>query len=217
MRDEYKKFTDERNGRTYYYLTIRGKNSKGEQDSVTVMAENLNIGTMIFYDDDQANDSKIERYCYDDDTTNCDRYGALYQWAEMMQLPSECNTKSCADLIQPNHQGICPDGWRLLTQEDLYIIYNADGNTHGIAGVRSSYGFNGFNSTGYSLVGAGAVSDRRCQGIKDYAYWFYPEEYDEDPDSKAYLSATSRTGTGLNLYRDLKTFGLSVRCTKLEE
>ena len=218
MRDEYKKFTDERNGRTYYYLTIRGKNSKGKPDSVTVMAENLNVGTMIFYDDDQANDSKIERYCYDDDTTNCDRYGALYQWAEMMQLPSECNTKSCADLIQPNHQGICPDGWRLLTQEDFYIVINADGNTHGIAGVRSSYGFNGFNSTGYSLVGAGYVWDRRLKNINVATYWYYPEEGNEGYVEKYALAiGVNDTDTGAMVFSQLKTHGFSVRCTKLEE
>ena len=45
-------------------------------------------------DKDMADDSKVERYCYDNDTINCDRYGGLYQWAEMMKLPSECNTKS---------------------------------------------------------------------------------------------------------------------------
>ena len=214
--DEYKQFTDERNGRNYYYITIRGKNSKGEADSVTVMAENLNIGTMIYYDDYQTDDSKIERFCYNDDTTNCDRYGALYQWAEMMQLPSRCNTESCAGLIQENHQGICPDGWRLLTQEDFYIVMHADNNEHGIEDVRSNV-FGGYNYTGYSLVGAGVVADRKCQGIVEYAYWYYPDEYEEDSDSRAYLSATSRSGTGANLYRDLKTNGLSVRCVKLEE
>ena len=214
--DEYKQFTDERNGRSYYYITIRGKNSKGEADSVTVMAENLNIGKMITYVKDQADDTTIERYCYDRDTTNCDRYGGLYQWAEMMQLPSRCNTESCAGLIQENHQGICPDGWRLLTQEDFYIVMHADNNEHGIEDVRSNV-FGGYNYTGYSLVGAGVVADRKCQGIVEYAYWYYPDEYEEDSDSRAYLSATSRSGTGANLYRDLKTNGLSVRCVKLEE
>ena len=217
MRDEYKKFTDERNGRTYYYLTIRGKNSKGEQDSVTVMAENLNIGKMVGITKDQADDATIERYCYDRDTTNCDRYGGLYQWAEMMQLPSECNTKSCADLIQPNHQGICPDGWRLLTQEDFYIVINADGNTHGIAGVRSTYGFNGFNSTGYSLVGAGYVWIRRLSGIKEGTYWYYPEEDSANPDTKAVADAADAHLDYLIESKSSKLNGLSVRCTKLEE
>ena len=218
--DEYKQFTDERNGRSYYYITIRGKNSKKEVDSVTVMAENLNIGKMIGSGLDQANDTLIERYCYDRDTTNCDRYGGLYQWAEMMQLPSRCNTESCADLIQENHQGICPDGWRLLTQEDFYIVLHADGNTHGIAGVRSSYGFNGFNSTGYSLVGAGYVWNRKLTRIGEATYWYYPEEgsYSEDGEviSTAFVASTSRSGEYLSEQETLKTQGLSVRCVKMD-
>ena len=215
LKTDYKTFVDERNGRSYYYLTIRGKNSKGEPDSVTVMTENLNIGTMIFYDDDQANDSKIERYCYDDDTTNCDRYGALYQWAEMMQLPSECNTKSCADLIQPNHQGICPDGWRLLTQDDFYIVLHSDNLKHGIEDVRAG-SFGGYNYTGYSLVGAGYVWIRRLSGIKEGTYWYYPEEDSANPDTKAVVDAADAHLDYLIESKSSKLNGLSVRCVMVE-
>lgn len=150
----YKKFTDARNGRSYYYLTINGKDKDGNSASVTVMAENLNIGAMVDGKKEQDDDSKIERYCYDNDTTNCDKYGGLYQWAEMMQLPSRCNTKSCADLIKPNHQGICPKGWRLLAEDDFYIILHADGNRHGAEDVRAT-SFGGYNYSGYSLLGGG--------------------------------------------------------------
>ena len=104
----YKQFTDTRNGRSYYYITITSDYSG---KSVTVMAENLNIGKMVPGADDQNNDNEIERYCYKNDTTKCDEFGGLYQWAEMMQLPSRCNTESCADLIKENHRGICPEGW----------------------------------------------------------------------------------------------------------
>ena len=105
--DVYKTFTDPRNGRSYYYYTaVSSKTGK----SVTVMAENLNIGEMVLGENDQNDDTKIERYCYNNDTTNCDKYGGLYQWAEMMQLPSRCNTESCSDWIEAQHQGICPDG-----------------------------------------------------------------------------------------------------------
>ena len=139
----YKQFTDKRNGRKYYYLTINGENKDGQAASVTVMAENLNIGEMVDGAKDQSNDSKIERYCYENDESNCEEFGGLYQWAEAMQLPSECNTKSCADLIQPNHRGICPDGWRLLTYDDFYIVVHADGNRHGVEDVRAM-GFGGY-------------------------------------------------------------------------
>ena len=216
--DQYKTFVDERNGRSYYYITIRGKNSKGEADSVTVMAENLNIGKMIGSGLDQANDTLIERYCYDRDTTNCDRYGGLYQWAEMMQLPSRCNTESCADSIKPNQQGICPDGWRLLTRDDFYIVLHADNNKYGIKGVRSEV-FGGQNSTGYSLVGAGYVWDRRLQGLKSSTAWFYPEEGREGyVEGYALAMGANNTETEASeVFSQLKTNGFSVRCVKLEE
>ena len=210
----YQKFLDSRNGRSYYYLTINGKNGA----SVTVMAENLNIGEMVNGDKDQTNDSKIERYCYDNDTTKCDKYGGLYQWAEMMNLPFECNSKSCADSIKPNHQGICPDGWRLLTYDDLVVILKADGNEHGIEGARAQ-GFGGYNTTGYSLVGAGL---RRPTGeFKDClgkeTYWYYPGEILVDGEMFVLGSNTSYSDNsiyGPSNFNYTKLEGRSVRCVK---
>ena len=152
---DYVKFTDPRDKREYYYIQISGKDTAGKAASIKVMAENLNVGEMVKGKRNQEDDTKIERYCYDNDTTNCNMYGGLYQWAEMMQLPFECNTKSCANLIKPNHQGICPNGWRLLTYNDYYIVVHADDNMDGVKGTRSAYHFGGSNDSGYSLVGAG--------------------------------------------------------------
>ena len=104
-----------------------------------------------------------------------------------------------------------------LTQEDFYIVINADGNTHGIAGVRSSYGFNGFNSTGYSLVGAGYVWNRRLSGIKEGTYWYYPEEDSANPDTKAVADAADAHLDYLIESKSSKLNGFSVRCAKLEE
>lgn len=210
----YKTFTDSRNGRSYYYMEFKGVNRQGDSATVTAMAENLNIGEMVAGDKDQADDSKVERYCYDNDTINCDRYGGLYQWAEMMKLPSECNTKSCADSIKPNHQGICPDDWRLLTYDDFVVILNSNGNNHGIEGVRSTFGFGGYNTTGYSLVGAGYNWNYGFKNIGEAVYWFYPEE---DADSPATKASDSFTGQSLNSfakYSTKKINGFSVRCVK---
>ncbi|MCQ2106047.1 MAG: hypothetical protein MJZ26_09665 [Fibrobacter sp.] len=208
----YKSFVDERTGRSYYYITITGKDTSHKVNTVTVMAENLNIGEMVRGRKNQEDDSKIERYCYDNDTTYCDKYGGLYQWAEMMALPSRCNTESCADLIKENHQGICPDGWRLLTYNDMYTIVHADGNNHGVEGVRS-VPFGGYNTTGYSLVGAGYLWDKRFVNVNTITYWYYPEE---GIPTRGRVSSTSDTGTGFELSAVDKTNGLSVRCVKLE-
>ncbi len=210
----YRKFTDRRNGRSYFYLTINGTNKDGEAASVTVMAENLNIGEMVSGDKDQSNDSKIERYCYENDTANCDEYGGLYQWAEAMQLPSECNTKSCADQIKPNHRGICPEGWRLLTYDDFYIVVHADGNRHGVEDVRAM-GFGGYNYSGYSLIGAGYNWGYKFRNLNETTYWFYPEEGSLDKPA-ALSGSQSKSSTGNASQSVYKTHGMSIRCVMAE-
>jgi len=63
-------------GKVYHTVTI------GNQ---TWMKENLNVGTMIDSTKDQANNGIIEKYCFENDTANCNKYGGLYEWAEAVQ------------------------------------------------------------------------------------------------------------------------------------
>ena len=224
--NRYKTFVDPRNGRSYYYITIPGRvfkemgaNGKAiwTEDTVTVMAENLNVGKMVLGEDDQNDDGAIERYCYNNDTTYCDEFGGLYQWAEMMQLPSRCNTESCSDLILPNHQGICPDGWRLFTYNDYRIVRFSEGNEeHGVAGLRSGYRFNGYNTTGFSLVGAGYRSEeKKFENLNEYAFWFFPTEKASEKAYVGLISITNDDGISESDW-SIKQEGLSVRCVKLE-
>lgn len=212
----YKQFTDPRNGRSYYYYTaISSKTGR----KVTVMAENLNIGEMVPGENDQNDDTKIERYCYNNDTTNCDKYGGLYQWAEMMQLPSRCNTESCYKKIRRDHQGICPEGWRLFTWDDYEIIrdYN-DKYGDGIKGLRSQC-FHGNNASGFSLIGGGLrTEDGVFEELNTFATWFRPEEYMDDKEVRAHhtiISSLVDDPVKQN-GRELKVKGFSVRCTKIE-
>ena len=210
----YKKFTYE--GRSYYYLTINGENQDGKAASVTVMAENLNVGEMVDGNKDQNDDSKIERYCYDNDTTNCVEYGGLYQWAEMMGFNDSCNTKSCAHLIQENHQGICPDGWRLLTYDDMYVVVHANGNRNGVADIRSM-GFGGFNYSGYGLIGAGLRKNGEFNGLETSTYWFYPIEnaqYAYRAKSNSMWKDDDKPG--IDMANQDKSSGVSVRCVMAE-
>lgn len=214
----YKQFTDPRNGRSYYYYTaVSSKTGR----KVTVMAENLNIGEMVPGENDQNDDTKIERYCYNNDTTNCDKYGGLYQWAEMMQLPGSCNTESCSDWIETQHQGICPDGWRLFTWRDFEIIrdYN-DQYGDGVKGLRSQC-FHGNNASGFSLIGGGVrFENGTFKNLTDAVFWTYPQEQEYDVTLFAYsafvsVNSDDNTGTQKNR-RGEKSNGYSVRCVKIE-
>ncbi len=90
--------------------TDRGGNNYTivEIGSQTWMAENLNVGTRINGSVTQTDSSgNFQKYCYDDNDTNCTVYGGLYQWNEAMRYKTT-----------PGGQGICPIGWHLPTSAE---------------------------------------------------------------------------------------------------
>lgn len=97
-------FTDTRDSKAYTTILI------GDQ---CWMAENLSIGTRIDGNEVQTNNSIIEKYCYDNNNSNCDVYGGLYQWDEMMQYS-----------ISSGAQGICPAGWHIPTEDEWNTLNN---------------------------------------------------------------------------------------------
>jgi uncharacterized protein (TIGR02145 family) len=73
------------------------------------LKENLNIGIKInaLSVNNQANNDTIEKFCYNDLESNCDIYGGIYQWHEMMSYTS------ASDANPSGRQGICPAGWHI--------------------------------------------------------------------------------------------------------
>ena len=216
LSDKYKTFTDTRNGRVYYYLTIVGRDTNNVKDSIQVMAQNLNIADVTLkVGENMTNDDKIERYCYDDDTTNCDRYGGLYQWAEALQLPSRCNTESCASLIQPNHQGICPDGWRMMNANDFRIALTSTDDFAN--GLRSGYYFSGSNKSGLSLTGSGRYFHQKgYEDLDEAFYMYYPVEYVFGDVIRGSMQYVTRYENNVGPGGLEKYCALSVRCVKLK-
>jgi len=106
-------FTDARDGKSYNTVQI------GAQ---CWMGQNLNIGTRINGLEDQTDNDIIEKYCYDDSELNCNTYGGLYQWNEMMQY-----------IYLPGEQGICPDGWHNPTDDEWSALVSFLGG-EGVAG-----------------------------------------------------------------------------------
>lgn len=219
----YKKYVDKRDGQDYYYIKIKGKKQNGYPDSVTVFAENLRYGNTVSGDHDQIDDKNIEKYCYDNDSLCCEMYGGLYQWAEAMGLSSECNTKSCAHLISnpSNHQGICPDGWRLMTYNDYYIIVHS--TEYLSVGMRSQYTFQGMNNSGFSGTGAGYRQSSKKQFAARLRVmgWYYPGEMEEDGVIYPRKGSLSTTKDGWQTEdaaaNDTKLDGYSVRCVMVNQ
>lgn len=173
------------------------------------MAENLNIGTMIQGNVNMTNNNVIQKYCYDNDPANCDIYGGLYQWNEMMQYTTTQGV-----------QGICPTGWHVPTFGEwtaLEAVMPSPDKGSRLAGNallwnngaldQSQY----FGESGFKILAGGVnfVSYFDNQNIFSYSY-----------------SSSTNGGWALmiNLYYDLteidplhnadKTYGCSVRCVQ---
>jgi uncharacterized protein (TIGR02145 family) len=112
--------TDVRDGQKYPTVQIA---------SQCWMARNLNVGVYreSAYDgtihSELTDNGIIEKFCLDNDTNLCNRYGGLYSWDEMMAY-SEI----------PGSAGICPPtgGWFVPTDDDWKILEGSLDSTYGV-------------------------------------------------------------------------------------
>ncbi len=91
--------------------------------------ENLNVGTRINGLTFQTNNGTIEKYCYNNLESNCDIYGGLYQWNEVMQYTTV-----------PGVQGICPAGWHIPTSGEWTTLINFVGGNQFAGGALKEAG-----------------------------------------------------------------------------
>jgi len=165
------------------------------------LKENLDIGSMILLNQDATNNSVIEKWCYNNDTSNCTKYGGLYQWNEVMQY-----------VTTPGAQGICPSGWHIPTLEEystLALAVNNDGNTLKAIGQGTENGV-GTNTSGFSALEAGWSSGPTLSTNTDF---WSSTEYNSDNVYHMGLSYATNFIYLADNYKS-KKFGFSVRCVK---
>ena len=173
------------------------------------MAENLNVGTRIDGVNAQANNSTIEKYCYNDIETNCDTYGGLYQWDEMMQYVSTQGT-----------QGICPSGWHIPSDADWTVLTTYLGGVVVAGGMMKDTGTvywaapntGATNSSGFTgLPGGFRYSNGSFYDLGFYGYWWSSTEYS---GTLAWYRNLGYDYGQVGRYNYGKSSGFSVRCLK---
>ncbi|MCL2182753.1 MAG: InlB B-repeat-containing protein [Chitinispirillia bacterium] len=174
-------FTDNRDGKSYRTVKIGGN---------VWMAENLNTRDHIWGDS----------WCYDNDNSNCEKYGRLYDWEAAVR-------------------DACPVGWRLPDNQDWNDLVETAGG-YITAGNRLKsqtdwVEYSGISSTdeyGFSALPGGSRDPRgNFHNAGSYGYWWSATEY----------------GTTLAWYRRMyynydyvnedsndKSNGFSVRCVE---
>jgi len=83
--------------------------------------ETVKIGTQTWFQGNLNYEVEGSK-CYNNDPANCEKYGRLYNWAMAMDLPSSCNTRSCASSINAKHRGVCPNGWHIPSDADWNVL-----------------------------------------------------------------------------------------------
>ncbi|MCL1957644.1 MAG: fibrobacter succinogenes major paralogous domain-containing protein [Fibromonadales bacterium] len=187
--------------------------------SQTWMAENLNYaapGSKC-----GGNDKELK----DKNTSICDTYGRLYNWATAMDLPANCNFNSCA--IGAKHRGICPIGWHIPSDDDwntLIKIVNpscsdnedCDGagtDLKATSGWTSSNGVpSGSNKHGFSaLPGGFGYSDNNFSSVGNDGNWWSSSEFSSD---YAYSRRMNYYNKTVNYSNGEKSYFFSVRCVQ---
>lgn len=184
------------------------------------MKENLDIGVAVAGNTNQANNGVIEKYCYNNDPANCNNFGGLYQWGEMMQYS-----------VVPGSRGICPDGWHIPTDEEWKIlegyvdsqysvgdpIWNSVGWRGNDAGSRlkTTSGWitnNGTNAFGFSALPAGyRLPNGSFSSLNSYGSFWSSSEF---ATNTSYYRSLFHFFANIERNDSNKLYGYSVRCAR---
>lgn len=155
-------------------------------------------------------------FCPEGDSRNCKRLGRLYSWAEA--------------------KTVCPEGWRLPTNEDFaqILAQSLDGNPGAVsneagAKLKSRDGWfkkgNGTDDFGFNALPAGyrgaiskaddgTISGGKFDGIGGYAYFWSATEDPENPESNAYYLFLAFNSKSASVNSFSKNDYRSVRCVQ---
>jgi uncharacterized protein (TIGR02145 family) len=163
-------------GNTYAIVQI-GIGKSGVQ---TWMAQNLNVGVLINDTLDPINNGIIEKWCYNDSVNNCNTYGGLYHWMEMMQYDTTEGV-----------QGICPSGWHIPTDAEWTMLTDYLGGLDFAAFKMRETGTAHWlppneyanNSSGFTALGGGFKHlIVGFSSLTNYAYFWTSSFLDTDYD-----------------------------------
>jgi len=185
------------------------------------LKQNLNIGTMIPGLFSQTDNDTIEKYCHSDDPVNCELYGGLYQWDEMMIYTTG-----------EGAQGICPEDWHIPTDEEWKQLEGEVDSQYGYPDpewdtvdyrgynvgyrLKSDTGWlnnnNGNDYFGFCALPAGSrFVDGLFYGYEKYTgLWSSTEG--ENPDNTWYRYMEDIPYFKVARYPRIQTMGRSVRC-----
>lgn len=155
--------------------------------------------------------------CYDGDTANCQVYGHLYSWTEVMGVSSTYDSTSLNAKLPA--QGICPTGWHVPSDAELRTLAryvdSATSSTKLKAVAGWSKSGNGTDVYGFRALPAGSILGGLEGGSSNHVG--YTADFWSSSDTSAsfawsqYLRYDNARGTR-NF--SIKSAGNSLRCVE---
>lgn len=192
----YGTMTDPRDGKTYKTIEFNGQ---------TWMAENLN-----FSDSSIVPLLEGHNTCYHEKESECELMGRLYSRDAAMNSSSCAFGRSCS-LGDGTIQGICPDGWHVLTYSEAQNLVNYVESDEDK--IRSHYGWGasavGTNDYGLSFVATGSWEAGNYDSRGGFSYtWTYYNGY-----SNQYYLLVKYNDVSISSYSSKEVY-FPVRCIK---
>jgi len=188
-------------GKTYNTVQI------GEQ---CWLKENLNVGSRVDGSIEQTDNGVKEKYCYDDMLANCEIYGGLYQWDEMMQGSTI-----------PGVQGLCPQGWHIPTDAEWSSLFDFLGGKGWAGGRIKEPGTIHWKSPNLGTTSNNSSFSALPSGVRPNAWSFVDLKSRARIWSSTEYSTTSGVditlfyaSSGVTSSHNGKSAGESVRCLK---
>jgi uncharacterized protein (TIGR02145 family) len=177
------------------------------------LSENLNVGTMIT--GTSSDNETIEKYCFNNNASNCTTYGGLYTWDEMLQYTT-------GDPVQ----GICPPGWHIPSEAEwctmtTFVDNTVQCNVYSWTGTNCGYilkstsgwysDWNGSDAVGFTgLPGGTRSATGDYYDLTTYGYWWSSGE----SGSNGWNRRITCYQNDLGSFYNTKTYACSVRCIR---
>ena len=196
----YGTMTDPRDGKKYRTIEFNGQ---------TWMAENLN-----FSDSSIVPLLEGHNTCYHERESECKLMGRLYSRDAAMNS-TKCSFGSTCNLGTAAIQGICPDGWHVMTYTEASDLVDYVGSSNGKK-IKSTTGWGpsaaGTNDYGLSFVAPGSWEAGNFDSKGGYSHTWV---YNSGNSTQYYLLIQDGTEISVSSYSSKEVY-FPVRCIKNE-
>jgi len=161
--------------------------------------------------------------CYNNDPTNCEKYGRLYNWSTAMGISTSYNSNYYNPSASIKYRGVCPEGWHIPSDAEWdKLMTSVGGSSAAGKHLKAKEGWNNCGPSGsgksYScedtygfsaLPGAFGSSDGSFYDVGYRGSWWSSSEYSA---SGAYYRYMGYYYEDAYYYYNNKSFLFSVRC-----